>query len=79
MDFPRIKEVAKQLVAQGYRNTDPTAMEQALQAGKVDVIAGLRYSITPTPTFLERSWKIEPAICASASCCRCLDDVVRSG
>ncbi len=38
----QIKTVAKKPVAQGYRNTDPRVMEQNLQDGKLDVVAGLR-------------------------------------
>ena len=75
----KIKTVAKKPVAQGYRNTDPTAMEQALQAGKVDVIAGLRYSIAdpdlPRKVMEDRTCDMRKCIV----CCRCLDDVVSQG
>ena len=75
----KIKTVAKKPVAQGYRNTDPTAMEKALQEGKVDVIAGLRYSIAdpdlPRKVMEDRTCDMRKCIV----CCRCLDDVVSQG
>lgn len=75
----KIKTVAKKPVAQGYRNTDPAAMEQALQAGRIDVVAGLRYSIAdpalPRKVMEDRTDEMNKCIV----CCRCLDDVVSQG
>ncbi|BAK43550.1 FAD-dependent oxidoreductase [Eggerthella sp. YY7918] len=72
----KIKSVAKKPVAQGYRNSDPKVMEQNLQDGKVDVIAGLRYSIAdpdlPRKVMEDRTDDMRLCIV----CCRCLDDVV---
>lgn len=72
----QIKSVAKNPVAQGYRNSDPRVMEQNLQDGKVDVIAGLRYSIAdpdlPRKVMEDRTDDMRLCIV----CCRCLDDVV---
>lgn len=74
-----IKTVAKKPVAQGYRNTDPSIMEQNLKDGKADVIAGLRYSIAdpdlPRKVMEDRTDDMRKCIV----CCRCLDDVVSSG
>lgn len=75
----KIKTVATKPVAQGYRNTDPVKMEEALAAGKLDVIAGLRYSIAdpafPRKVMEDRLEEIRQCIV----CCRCLDDVVSQG
>ena len=72
----QIKTVAKKPVAQGYRNTDPRVMEQNLQDGKLDVVAGLRYSIAdpalPRKVMEDRTCDMRLCIV----CCRCLDDVV---
>lgn len=72
----QIKTVATKPVAQGYRNSDPRVMEQNLQDGKVDVIAGLRYSIAdpalPRKVMEDRTDDMRLCIV----CCRCLDDVV---
>jgi 2,4-dienoyl-CoA reductase (NADPH2) len=72
----QIKAVAKKPVAQGYRNTNPRIMEQNLREGKLDVIAGLRYSIAdpelPNKVMNDRTWDMNLCIC----CCRCLNDVV---
>ena len=72
----QIKTVAKKPVAQGYRNTDPRVMEQNLQDGKLDVVAGLRYSIAdpalPPKVMEDRTCDMRLCIV----CCRCLDDVV---
>ncbi|MCB7372818.1 hypothetical protein LI003_23275, partial [Bacteroides caccae] len=66
----------KKPVAQGYRNTDPRVMEQNLQDGKLDVVAGLRYSIAdpalPRKVMEDRTCDMRLCIV----CCRCLDDVV---
>lgn len=74
-----VKAVAKKPVAQGYRNTDPQVMEQNIQDGKVDVIAGLRYSIAdpalPRKVMEDRTEDMRLCIV----CCRCLDDVVSLG
>lgn len=74
-----IKKVAKVPVAQGYRNTDPKVMEQNLQDGRLDVIAGLRYSIAdpdlPRKVMEDRTDEMRLCIC----CCRCIDDVVSGG
>lgn len=75
----QIKTVAKKPVGQGYRNTDPTIMEQNLQDGKCDVIAGLRYSIAdpalPLKVMEDRTADMRKCIV----CCRCIDDVVSRG
>lgn len=75
----QIKTVAKKPVAQGYRNTDPKVMEQNLRDGKLDVIAGLRYSIAdpdlPKKVMEDRTDDMRLCIV----CCRCLDDVVSGG
>lgn len=75
----QIKTVAKKPVGQGYRNTDPTVMEQNLQDGKCDVIAGLRYSIAdpalPLKVMEDRTADMRKCIV----CCRCIDDVVSRG
>lgn len=75
----QIKAVAQKPVAQGYRNSDPTVMEKNLQDGKVDVIAGLRYSIAdpalPQKVMEDRTDDMRKCIV----CCRCLDDVVSKG
>ena len=75
----QIKTVAKKPVAQGYRNTDPRVMEQNLQDGKLDVVAGLRYSIAdpalPRKVMEDRTCDMRLCIV----CCRCLDDVVSQG
>ena len=75
----QIKTVAKKPVAQGYRNTDPRVMEQNLQDGKMDVVAGLRYSIAdpalPRKVMEDRTDDMRLCIV----CCRCLDDVVSQG
>lgn len=75
----KIKSVAKKPVAQGYRNTDPTVMEQNLSAGKLDVVAGLRYSIAdpdlPRKVMEDRTSEMRKCIV----CCRCIDDVVSGG
>lgn len=75
----QIKSVATKPVAQGYRNTDPKVMEQCLQDGKLDVIAGLRYSIAdpdlPLKVMEDRSDDMRLCIV----CCRCIDDVVSGG
>lgn len=75
----QIKSVAKKPVGQGYRNTDPTVMEQNLQDGKCDVIAGLRYSIAdpalPLKVMEDRTKDMRKCIV----CCRCIDDVVSRG
>ncbi|WP_251212709.1 FAD-dependent oxidoreductase [Adlercreutzia murintestinalis] len=75
----QIKSVAKKPVGQGYRNTDPTVMEQNLQDGKCDVIAGLRYSIAdpalPLKVMEDRTADMRKCIV----CCRCIDDVVSRG
>jgi 2,4-dienoyl-CoA reductase (NADPH2) len=75
----KIKTVAKKPVAQGYRNTDPTVMEQCLKEGKIDVVAGLRYSIAdpelPNKVMEDRTADMRKCIV----CCRCLDDVVSQG
>lgn len=74
----RIKKVATKPVAMGYRNTDPLVMEDNLQAGKMDLVAGLRYNIAdpyfPKKVMEDRLEDINRCIC----CCRCLDDVVSS-
>ncbi len=74
-----IKTVAKKPVGQGYRNTDPTIMEQNLADGKCDVIAGLRYSIAdpalPLKVMEDRTEDMRKCIV----CCRCIDDVVSRG
>ena len=66
-------------MAQGYRNTDPRVMEQNLQDGKLDVVAGLRYSIAdpalPRKVMEDRTCDMRLCIV----CCRCLDDVVSQG
>lgn len=75
----QIKQVAKKPVAQGYRNADPRVMERNLAAGKLDVIAGLRYSIAdpalPRKVMEDRTEDMNLCIV----CCRCLDDVVSQG
>lgn len=75
----KIKTVAKKPVAQGYRNTDPAEMEKALEAGKLDMIAGLRYSLAdpdlPRKVMEDRTDEMRECIV----CCRCLDDVVSQG
>lgn len=75
----KIKAVTNKPVAQGYRNTDPAIMERNLQAGKVDVIAGLRYSIAdpdlPRKVMEDRTAEMRKCIV----CCRCIDDVVSQG
>ena len=75
----QIKTVAEKPVAQGYRNTDPRVMEQNLQDGKLDVVAGLRYSIAdpalPRKVMEDRTCDMRLCIV----CCRCLDDVVSQG
>lgn len=75
----QIKTVAKKPVGQGYRNTDPTVMEQNLQDGKCDVIAGLRFSIAdpalPRKVMEDRTAEMRKCIV----CCRCIDDVVSRG
>lgn len=75
----KIKTVATKPVAQGYRNTDPTVMEQNLKDGKLDVIAGLRYSIAdpalPRKVMEDRTADMRKCIV----CCRCIDDVVSGG
>lgn len=75
----QIKTVAKKPVGQGYRNTDPTVMEQNLQDGKCDVIAGLRFSIAdpalPLKVMEDRTAEMRKCIV----CCRCIDDVVSRG
>lgn len=75
----QIKTVAKKPVAQGYRNTDPAVMEQNLREGKVDVIAGLRYSIADPdlPKKVMEDNTEDMRLCIV--CCRCLDDVVSGG
>ena len=75
----QIKTVAKKPVAQGYRNTDPAVMEQNLRDGKLDVIAGLRYSIADPnlPNEVMNDDTDNMRLCIV--CCRCLDDVVSSG
>ena len=69
----------KKPVAQGYRNTDPRVMERNLQDGKMDVVAGLRYSIAdpalPRKVMEDRTCDMRLCIV----CCRCLDDVVSQG
>lgn len=75
----QIKTVAKKPVAQGYRNTDPQIMEQNLNDGKLDVIAGLRYSIADSD-FPRKIMEDRPDdISMCIVCCRCLDDVVSEG
>lgn len=75
----QIKTVTKKPVAQGYRNTDPAAMERALEEKKADVIAGLRFSIAdpalPRKVMEDRTDDMRLCIV----CCRCLDDVVSQG
>jgi 2,4-dienoyl-CoA reductase (NADPH2) len=75
----QIKTVASKPVAQGYRNTNPAIMEKALQAKKVDVIAGLRYSIADPalPKKIMEDRTDDMRLCIV--CCRCLDDVVSQG
>lgn len=75
----QIKAVAKKPVAQGYRNTDPAVMEQNLKDGKLDVIAGCRYSIADPslPNEVMNDQIDDMRLCIV--CCRCLDDVVSQG
>ena len=74
----RIKKVAEKPVAMGYRNTDPLVMEENLQTGKMDIVAGMRYNLAdpafPKKVMEDRLEDINRCIC----CCRCLDDVVSS-
>ncbi|MBR3257501.1 MAG: FAD-dependent oxidoreductase, partial [Eggerthellaceae bacterium] len=75
----KIKTVATKPVATAYRETDPYVMEEILQTGKADVIAGLRYVIAD-PAFARKVCEGKPAeINRCVGCCRCLDDVLGKG
>jgi 2,4-dienoyl-CoA reductase (NADPH2) len=59
--------------------TDPFVMEEILNQGKADLIAGLRYNIAdpefPLKVMTDRPEDIRRCV----TCCRCIDDVVSSG
>lgn len=75
----KIKTVATVPVTTAYRNTDPFVMEDILQKGKADIIAGLRYNIAD-PEFAKKVVEGRPEdINRCICCCRCLDDVISQG
>lgn len=75
----KIKTVATKPVATAYRETDPYVMEQILEEGKADLIAGLRYNIAD-PAFAKKVMEgKQDEIVRCVGCCRCLDDVLGKG